>query len=223
MSRSSSSQSQASTFTDNRAVLGEGSNYANNGASITNTSYVLDNGAINRSFDFGAAALDLGGQAIGAASSALDSSLTFANNNASRAYDFSTDIAGQAFDANRFTTSAAFDFGTDALQGALSANTASTAQAFNFGNDALSAADTAFAGALSFGRTALDANDNAYSGAMSFARGALNSVLGNVQSTQQLTANAYNDAKGRGALTDKIIIGAIGAMALVALIAVRKG
>lgn len=45
---SSSSSKQATTQTDNRRVLGEGAISAESGATVS----VLDNGAINRAFDF---------------------------------------------------------------------------------------------------------------------------------------------------------------------------
>ena len=75
---------------------------------------------------------------------------------------------------------------------------------------------------------AFDTTDQSLDQAFSFGREALTysalataSALDNLQSTQKLTADAYLEAKGRGALTDKIIIGAIGAMALVAFMAVK--
>lgn len=50
---------------------------------------------------------------------------------------------------------------------------------------------------------------------------AADQVMSSLNSTETLVANAYNDAKGRGALTDKILIGAIVMTGLVALYAVK--
>lgn len=130
MSSSKSSQSSSQAYTDNRAVLGEGSTYADDGGSVT--SYVLDGGAIQNAFQFG--------------------------------------------------------------EDALLANTDVTKTVLGTGVKVLDAGAKA---------TAL--------------------ALDNMQSTQQLTADAYADAKGRGALTDKILIGTVLGALAVALVAVFRG
>lgn len=56
----SSKSTQATTMQDNRRVLGEGSISAEGGATVT----VLDNGAINRAFDFGDSALSQTGDIV---------------------------------------------------------------------------------------------------------------------------------------------------------------
>lgn len=168
MSSSRSSSTQSTEFTDNRTVQGEGALYANNGAGVAVTNYVLDNGAI-----------------------------------------------GRAFDANDRATAGAFNFGKDALR----LSERGLSEAFNFGGDAVTSA-------LNFGRAttaaALDASDNAFDRALDYSASATRSALDNLQSTQRLVTTAYADAKGRGALTDKILIGAIGAVALVAVFALRS-
>lgn len=55
-----------------------------------------------------------------------------------------------------------------------------------------------------------------------FATRSQQQVLDSLDSTSNLVAAAYNDAKGRGALTDKILIGAIAMAGLVAVMALRK-
>jgi len=47
-------------------------------------------------------------------------------------------------------------------------------------------------------------------------------ALDTFTATNELVKDAYADAKGRGALTDKILMGAIAAMAVVAFMAVKK-
>ncbi len=120
----------------------------------------------------------------------------------------------------------AFSFGSDAL-----------ANALGFGGDALKLAGDATSDALSFADSnasrnsamaynvysdALGTSDNALSKAFAFGANALDASFANLGDTQQLVADAYSDAKGRGALTDKILIGAIAAMAVVAFAAVKK-
>lgn len=87
-------------------------------------------------------------------------------------------------------------------------------QSLTFGtsalNSAMSSSSDALSSALSFGRAALDYN----------AKGNTQ-VLDSLDNTTNLVKDAYADAKGRGALTDKILIGAIAMAGLVAFAAVR--
>lgn len=69
---------------------------------------------------------------------------------------------------------------------------------------------------------ALDFASSGESAAFDFARRSATAAYDSLQQTSQLVSNAYADAKGRGALTDKILIGAIVAMALVAAMAVKR-
>lgn len=64
--------------------------------------------------------------------------------------------------------------------------------------------------ALSFGRAAMD---NVNQGE--------NRVLDAVTQSNDMVKNAYADAKGRGALTDKILIGAIAMAGIVAFTAIK--
>lgn len=105
-------------------------------------------------------------------------------------------------------------------EGSISANNGANVQvldggaiqaAFSLGKDALDANNTTTASAFGFGTKVLDASIKA-----------TDRALDNLQATQQLTADAYADAKGRGAMTDKLLIAAvIGAMG-VAFMAVRS-
>jgi len=102
-------------------------------------------------------------------------------------------FGGRALDFASDTVAGAFGFGGQAD----SAAARSSAQAYNFAGDALG-------GALQFGSSALTKAFNSADGAAA------------------LVKDAYADAKGRGALTDKILIGAVLAMAVVAFAAVKK-
>lgn len=134
MSSSKSSQSSSQTYTDNRAVLGEGSLYANNGANVTSTStnYVLDGGALQ--------------------------------------------VAQRIADR------------------ALTGNASSTKDALTFGTKVLDASKVA--------------TDRALDG---------------LEATQQLVAGAYEEAKGRGEWTDKLLAVAVVGALVVAGFAVKQG
>lgn len=203
MSSSRSSTSQATSQVDNRRVIGEGGVSAEN-----STVNVLDGGAIGSAFQFAGAA---GGQAYGFANQALG----FAQQQGDQAFG----LAGQAMDQVSASQARVLDFGTDALSAAVGANDRARTQAFDFGADALSAAvgasDRARAQAFDFGADALGA-------AFAFGKTANTQAQDAMSATANLVKDAYADAKGRGALTDKMIMVAIAAMALVAFMAVKK-
>lgn len=120
-----SSQNQEQQMTDRRAVLGEGSLQATEGASVSITNNALDNGAITRAFD--------------TADKSLDKAMTFGGNAI-------TQVAAAS-------------------------------------------------------RQALDASASA----------------------TELVKDAYADAKGRGELTDKILMGAVFGSLVVAAMAAKRG
>lgn len=107
------------------------------------------------------------------------------------------DVANKAMDTARLSTSAALDFGGGALSGALDAVGKADSRAFSFGGDALASAFSFASESLKRENTALD-------------------------QTTSVLSDAYADAKGRGALTDKILIGAICAVAMIAYMAMKK-
>lgn len=92
----------------------------------------------------------------------------------------------------------------DALDFAASTSKANATMAYNALTDALSA------------------GSGAYTSALAFADKQSARAFDSLNSTETLVANAYADAKGRGALTDKILIGSIVAMAVVAFAAIQK-
>jgi hypothetical protein len=273
MSGGRSSQTNAPAFTDNRAVLGEGSAYANNGGSVSTVNYVLDGNAVGSALDFaggfGRSALDFTSDANAGALSTVGQSFGFGRS----ALDFASDAnagaqstVGQSFGFGR----SAFDFAGDAQAGTLGTIRDTLRQFLNFGSDSQAGAFGATSGALGFGRSALDfASDTTthaintvrsgtseslwrsldfagdltdmaltevrHSGdnALDLVRDGMSAVLsatakntdqalGSLAATQKLTADAYNDAKGRGAMTDKLLMAAVAAMGLVALMAVKK-
>lgn len=98
--------------------------------------------------------------------------------------------------------------------------------AFDFGSKVLDNSATTVKDALAYGA---DSQDSAYSfssgavsKAFSFAEDANSRALDSLNTTANLVKDSYADAKGRGALTDQILIGAIAMAGLVAYTAVRK-
>lgn len=138
-------------------------------------------------------AFQFAGAAGGQAYGFANQALGFAQQQGDQAFG----LAGQAMDQAGASQARVLDFGTDALSAAVGASDRARTQAFDFGADALSAA-------FAFGKTANTQAQDAMS------------------ATANLVKDAYADAKGRGALTDKMIMAAIAAMALVAFMAVKK-
>lgn len=122
--------------------------------------------------------------------------------------------------------SGAFTFGSDALASALGFGGSALTAAINASNDALAFADSNATRnsqmAYNVYADALGTSEGALSKAFAFGASALDRSFANLGDTQQIVADAYADAKGRGALTDKILIGAIAAMAIVSFAAVKK-
>lgn len=127
----------------------------------------------------------------------------------------------------------AFGFGA----GTLDVGTAAIAEALGFGGKALGAAMDVTSDALAFAdqnatrnsamaynamTDALASSEGAISKAFTFGNNAMGAAFDTLGNTQNLIKDAYADAKGRGALTDKMIMGAIAAMAVVAFAAVKK-
>lgn len=102
--------------------------------------------------------------------------------------------------------------------------------AFTFANNSY---QTALAGIGAASKNAMDivasSNTNALNFAdsentrvLDFATKANSQAAATLNTTSNLVKDAYADAKGRGALTDKILIGAIAMAGLVAVMALKK-
>ncbi len=200
MSSSRSGTNQSTSQTDNRRVIGQGGISAEGSTvnySTTNNTTTLDGDVVNRAFGFGNASLDL------------------ANDSVAGALGFGEHAMKLVADTN-----------ADALAFADQNATRNSQMAYNVVGDALSSSDAAMARALSFGGNALDAavgaSENAMLSALKFGGSSLGLAFGTLADSQALVKDAYADAKGRGALTDKMIMGAIAAMAVVAFAAIKK-
>lgn len=135
-------------------------------------------------------------------------------------------VVAAALQAVGSNSTAGFTFGSDVLTSSLGFGGDALTAALNASGDALAFADSNAnrnsAMAYSVFGDALNTSQNALNRAFSFGSAALDRSFSNLGDTQQLVADAYADAKGRGAMTDKILIGSIAAMAVVAFAAVGK-
>ena len=209
-SNSTNSADQTTNYFDSRRVLGEGSVSADGGAVVNQTSNtttnttVLDGGAIGHAFDstnktvdsafdFGTHALGFGSDALRSNNAAVTSSLNFA-----------ADTVSTAFGAQDKLTTKTLNFAGDTVGQSLSFAQSAQNKTMSAFGDALSSAQGAFASALSFGGKQTAA------------------AVDSLNQTENLVAAAYNDAKGRGALTDKILMVAIAGALFVAWHATRK-
>lgn len=82
-------------------------------------------------------------------------------------------------------------------------------------------ATTAISASTNDLKAALNYTDTVTGRALGFANTAQATALDSLNTQANLVKDAYADAKGRGALTDKILIGAIVMAGLVAIAAVR--
>lgn len=144
---------------------------------------------------------------------------TVAQTNYTLTQTLDADVANHALDATRLSTAEAMGFGSDALAASYSfgksaMTTSANLQADAF-NGALSAIDKTDARAFNFGGDAL-------ASAFSFANDSAKRENAALDQTTSVLSTAYADAKGRGALTDKILIGAIAMAGLVAYTAIKK-
>lgn len=77
-----------------------------------------------------------------------------------------------------------------------------------------------FAGAVSTG--SFDMQKTTLAKSLDFASKSNSQALDSLNTTSNLVKDAYADAKGRGAMTDKILIGSVAMAGLVAIAALRK-
>ena len=87
----------------------------------------------------------------------------------------------------------------------------------------LAAPNKAIEGSTKILGLCLDFAGKAGQAALSFALDSNDRTLDSLKTSTTMIKDAYADAKGRGALTDKILIGSIAMAGLVAIAALRKG
>lgn len=215
---SSSTSASTTTNADNRIVQGTGAIQATNGSSVTvldgsaiGTSAKVAETGINRAVDLGAfvtekmgktvdSALGFGSDALSFGSDALAS-----NNKAiTSSLNLVGDVVNGNFAANDKTLTKAFNFGTDTLSGALSFVTNANTQANNAQSDALQTAVGALTSALSFGKSQTA------------------TALDSLNTSANLVKDSYADAKGRGAMTDYLLLAGMGIAAIAVFMAFKK-
>lgn len=134
-----------------------------------------------------------------------EGSLNAENSNITQtSYSLDNGAIGRSFDSQDATVAGAFDFAGQVLDNNLS----TTRSAFDYGTDSQSNAYSFSSGAVSK--------------AFSFAEDANDRALDSLNTTANLVKDSYEDAKGRGALTDQILIGAIAMAGIVAFTALKK-
>ena len=174
MSDSNSQTDQSTSYTDNREVLGEGANHAENGSTINN--FELDNGAISDAF-------------------------RFAGHTVTQAFNF----GDHALDSNVAVTNDALHFADNTVNDALAANAAAMRIAANSQAEALSFADSAQKTSARAQTAALDTAADSMAGALAYSGRQTAVALDSLTGSANLVKDAYADAKGRGALTDKLL------------------
>ncbi|CAN7402290.1 hypothetical protein LJR129_002488 [Acidovorax sp. LjRoot129] len=135
---------------------------------------------------------------------AVNAAFAYGNDAGKAAFGF----GGQTIDFAGETVMAALGFGGKALNAALDANSDALAFAESTNNTAQ--------------RNAYNFAGDALGGSLGLATSAMNKAFNASEYVGAMVKDAYADAKGRGALTDKILIGAVLAMAVVAFAAVKK-
>ena len=198
MSSSRSNTSQATNQVDNRRVIGEGGVSAENSNvnySVVNNSLdgEIINAVLGGAFDFGSEAFGFGPGVADRAFAFGDSSLNLVGDALYESLGFGRDAMTLVGNAN-----------ADALAFADAQATRNAAMAYNVVGDAMASNEAIMGKALALGAGVLGQGFD---------------LIGN---TTNLVKDAYADAKGRGALTDKMIMAAIAAMAIVAFAAIKK-
>lgn len=155
-------------------------------------------------------------------SDALGSSLTFGAKVTAAAINSNADALAGSLAFGTKTANAAFNASTDALNEALSASRFSQQQSANQVSDALSFAQGSSTQSAAAQRQALDKAMDSMGFALAFGGKQTSVAIDSLNSSSGLVKDAYADAKGRGALTDKILIVSIVMAGLVAFFAVKK-
>ena len=193
--------STTSTLTDLRNSGNTTNTLTDSGNTTTN---VLDGGSIDLAGRTALAAINLGNNAIDANTSTLNT-----------AFDFGGATLTKSINAISDSVQASLDASAAAQRQAQAA--AAQAQSDALGFASKSAAETAAAQ-----KNAMDTVYSSSQDALAYGKWETGQALDSLNTSAGMVATAYADAKGRGALTDKIMMLAIAGAALVAYAAVSK-
>jgi hypothetical protein len=200
----SSKWTDSSTTTTNTDLRNSGNTTNTLTDSGNTTTNILDGGSIDLAGRTALAAINLGNNAIDANTSTLKTGFDFGSKTLTNSINAISDSVNASLAAS------------SAAQARASA-AAESAQANAYGFASQSAAQSATAQ-----RQALDAVLNNTSDALAYGKYETGAALDSLNTSASMVATAYADAKGRGALTDKIMMLAIAGAALVAWQAVRR-
>lgn len=204
---SSSKSSQSTSQFDNRRTMGEGAISAeDSNVNVWNTT--VDRDIVNRAL----ASVDTNtGQALRVAGDTFadafgfgDSALGFGKQALATSSDAFSDALGFADSLTARTGTSLANMLADSLGFADSQAARTNTTVSNAFADLMGSQDSLVAKVLNYGGTMTS------------------QVADSFAASTDLVKDAYADAKGRGALTDKILIGTIAAMALVAYMALKK-
>lgn len=192
-------------------------------------------------FGFGSDAVGLSADALAMGGKALTDALDFGGN----AMDYASGAFGSALASNGRATADALGFGqsvsNDAMRtagNAVDSAVSAVLEALGFGRTAMAGVSDAWrysTASADFSRDqAFGMVDSVVSNAVEVIadrataesasmRSIYETALGQINGTNARLGDAYADSQGRGALTDKMLMLAIGGAMIVALMAVRKG
>lgn len=140
----------------------------------------------------------------------------------STAFDFASGAGFKVLDLTKALADSAFASNSDTVYAALSANKYATQQAANTVSDALGFAQSADTRAMQAQREALDTVASGTTQALNFGAKQTTVALDSLNNSANLVKDAYADAKGRGAMTDYVLMAAMGVAAVVALASLKK-
>lgn len=168
----------------------------------------------------GQGAIDSGGGNVTQVSNVLDggavaNSLATVLNSQAMSNNLVQDTVHQTISAITTNTGAALGFGTASMGVVQKATT----DALNFAKTSQAQSEQTASSALS---SALSLSQNALTSSLAFAKGQSDQAYSTLNSAENMVSAAYSDAKGQGALTSKIMIGAVVVMGIVAVMAVKK-
>lgn len=123
------------------------------------------------------------------------------------------DVAKRAMDNMLTMGQDALLFGSDSQKQAYAFSTGVNQQAFSFAGSANAAASAAQSAALGSAQSSMNR-------AFEFGANQTGVALDSLSESANMIKDAYADAKGRGALTDWMLMGAIGLAGLVAIFAI---
>jgi hypothetical protein len=149
---------------------------------------------------------------------AIQSGFSLAEQAGAGAFDFGR----FALSANSAATQDALNFASDAYGRSIAASQASAQYAANSASDSLAFAQDANSKSIGLQRDALGIASDSMNQALAYGGKQTAVALDSLMGSAELVKNAYADAKGRGAMTDYLLLAAMGVAGLVAYSALKN-